>query len=376
MKIKCKADALKDLITVADAITVKKSPTFSDRYIKLAALGKHLEISAGTSEYSCTLRLDEVDIQVAGVVCAEDIAHFVKVLDDSDEFITVFDTNDKLNIRRGTKKTGTLQAVPVENFVDRSALTISNQLQFSLTVKQLKSIVLASLLLDIDDIKNLALKNMHFASVNGQLICYFGSPTCMFKYYIKDLSNVSLDIPLQHSPIIKAFLGSKLLQDDSLVEVYSNGNHVELKTSIGTLVLSTIALEYPIGSVSMLFDTSGWDEINMSIMELSENFEAVEGLFFGYKNVMCTVTSDDDVFYVTNSVKNREYEGIIDNPDSINLEFTVNSSFLDIACRFIKDKDAKFIVKMRNQTVSALGIRSSDKCFITVPVRKERISVT
>lgn len=375
MKIKCKADVLKSLIAIADAITIKNSPTFSDRYIKLSALGKYLEISAGTSEYSCNLRLDDVDIQVAGVICAEDIAHFVKVLDDVDEYISIFDTNSKLNIRRGTKKTGTIQAIPVENFVDRSGLNGQKQFQFSLTVEQLKTIVQASLLLKIDDIKNLALKNMHFESVNGQLTCYFGSPTCMFRYYLKDFNGVRLDIPLQHSNIIKSFLSSKLLQADSSVEIYSNGNQVELKTSIGTLLLATMSIEYPIASVNMMFNTSNWSEVNISIQELAENFDAVDGLFFGYDNVLCTVTSDDDVFYIKNSVKNLEYEGIIDNPDSIPLEFTVNTSFLDIACKFIKDADAKFIVKTHNNTVNALGIRSKDRCFITVPIRREKVSV-
>ncbi len=372
MKFTCKANDLKDLTNIADSLTQKKSTIFSDRYMKLKAMYKRLEISAGTAEYFATLYLNDVDIKENGVACAEDIAQFIKVLADEDVNMTVSSSETDITVRRGNRKSGTMPAVPIANFVDRSENFTTKKSLFSLTVAEVRDIVQAAMLLD-DETNTGILKSIHFDTVLDKLVCYLGNRRSMFKYELKNINeNVSLTIPSTHAEIIKSFLNSKQLQANSSVEFYKTDNHVLLQTSVGELKLGTVVGEYPMGGVLQMFDMSNWEEVEMSVNELAQNFVAAEALFHSFDNVICNIKSQDDLFYVTNAIKTREYEGILDNPNKTEIDIFVNAENLGIACKVVND--ATFIIKRGLNKVSALGLKSKEKCLITVPIFKEKVS--
>lgn len=374
MNFTCNADVLKDYIVAAEGLVNKNSSTFSDHYIRLSTLNNRLDISIGTHDYFANLYLDNINIKTAGVACSENIAAFIKALGDSSKEIEIDCDNKNIIIKRGTSKKGKMPAVPVANFIDRSAANSTQNLVFSLSVAELRSIIDGTLLIKLDSIRQAVLKQLHFHSVNGQVVCFFGNATSMFRHITQStITDINLSISLEFCQQIKTFLSLKQLTTDSAVEFYQSGNSILLKTSCGELRLGSSAFEYPAASVIKMFNLDNWQTVNLSIAELIENFKAIDGLFNSYDDVLCQIESKNDSFYITNSVKNIEYEGIIKNPDNIDLNFYINTDTLAVGCKFIKDKDGEFITKLANTGLAAFGIKSKTRTFITVPIRKEMV---
>lgn len=374
MKFTADSAKLKDLITVADSLTDKGSLVFSDRYLKLSTLTGRLEISNSSQIHACTLFMDDVSIDTAGVLCAEFISPFIKELEDSDKNVSVSADDSKIVIKRG-RKSGKIPAVPVANYIDRFVSNGVEEKLFIFKKAELQGLVQAAASVEIANCKNVNLRALNLKSTNNQLSAYFGDGITMFKTIIGTCdTEFEVNIPLQVLPKLNNFLRISNLAKDSAIVMLKTENSIIFKSSFGVFAAGLQAFSFP--NVSSIFDTTKCELVNIPVAELHEHFKAADGLFKEYKYVVCNIrtSNDGNFFIVSNKVKDYEYEGEINNPDHLSMDFYVYADAVKTACSFIKE-DANFFVRMRGNDVAMLGLMSPSKTFITVPIIKQKVEV-
>lgn len=374
MKFSADSKQLKEIISIADSLTEKNSAVFSDRYLKLSTINKKLEVSTSSQAFSCTLQLDEVEIDTPGVICAEFIAAFLKELQDDSKTACIFDEGNRIHIKRG-RKLGKIPSVPVANYAERFQLDGEKVELFNFKKADLQNLVHAALTIRPDDCKNINIKAVNLISKDGILTAYFGNGITMFKMVMgKSDKDFVINIPLHVLPKLKTYLQLPLLQKDSSICMLKTDHAAIFRSSFGVFAAGLQTYSYP--DVSKIFNTSKCTYVNFPIKELREHFQAAEGLFKEYDHIICNIKNTDDLkyFIISNTVKDFEYEGEISNPDSLEIDFNVYAAAIEAACNFIKESElAKFFLKISGKDVAMLGLESDTKMFITVPVIKQKV---
>lgn len=372
MKFTIKSSILADYINVAANLLKPNSTIISERYLKFVAADK-LYIHAATRENYCTLAISDVEIQEKGDCCIDvtSLSEYVKkisspypvTLQTDDETLRIFFQKKKL-------KFGTISS---QNFTTKPlASTVTDCLV--LQKQDIVNICSFASKIKLDECRSPALTSVSLQAADD-IICYFGDGTTMYKMRLAGtiLKSTTINIPLSQVSEIKRFLSLAELEKDDAITLSIGENQIIIKTNDISFQFAKSSYDYP--NASMLFNVSTLEHVEMDIDALSDDFQAAEAGFNQFDSVICSLVGNGDVFQITNSVKDVEFESEIDNPSYSDIELNAYTKHIAAGAYFMKGDKAKLYVKRKNFMVTAMLFEGQKRSFMTSIIVKEKVKV-
>lgn len=314
MKFTIKSSILADYINVAANLLKPNSTIISERYLKFVATDK-LEIHAATRENYCVLTINDVEVQEKGECCI-DIARFSEYIKEVSSAYPITLQTDDENLRtffqKRKLKFGTIST---QNFITRPLIaTVTDCL--ILQKQDIINICSFATRISIDECRSPALTSVSIQTPDNEVICYFGDGITMYKMRISGtiIKSGTINIPLSQIEGVKKFLSLAELEKNDAITIGISENQIVIKTNEINFQFGRSSYEYP--AAAKLFDINNLKHVEMDVDALADEFQAADAGFNKFDNVICSLAGKGDVFEITNTVKDVEFEAEIDNPTS------------------------------------------------------------